>query len=98
MVSKSLKFIGKKKVFSINDAKSIGYLYGERYECCSVAHTTRQLWFKLDDRTKSKKKKKVKLKEENVEGDIHDLEVGRRFFFFFFRQTLLKQDIRKHNS
>lgn len=75
MMNKSLKFSGKKEIFSINDAESIRYLYVEKNETFSLAI---QKLFKLDDKTKFKKKKGMLL-EENTEEYIHDFEVGKQF-------------------
>lgn len=72
MVSKSLIFIGKKKVLSVNDAKSVWYLW-KKYEPCFLSH---KLWFEFDDRT-NLKRKKVRLLEENTEYYIHDPEEGK---------------------
>lgn len=76
MMNKSLKFSEKKEVFSINDAESIRYLYVEKNETFSLA--VQKLQFKLDDKTKFKKKKGMLL-EENTEEYIHDFEVGKQF-------------------
>ena len=48
--------MGKKEVFSVNDAESIS-VWGKN-ELFSLAHTVHKLWFKLDDETNIKGEKK----------------------------------------